>query len=116
MVKGYSVAIEEIHHTQKKDAPSGTAITLADIISAEIDSLAGWTLAPEVAENKIEISAIREGNVPGTHTVTLNSEQDEIVLTHKAKSRRGFALGAVLAAEFSAGKKGFLTMDSLLQI
>lgn len=116
MVKGYSVAIEEIHHTQKKDAPSGTAITLSEIISAEIDSLAGWTLAPEVSENKIEISAIREGNVPGTHTVTLNSEQDEMVLTHKAKSRRGFALGAVLAAEFSAGKKGFLTMDSLLQI
>ncbi len=116
MVKGYNVAIEEIHHTQKKDAPSGTAITLADIIAEELDTIAGWTLEPEEAENKIPISAIREGNVPGTHTVTLNSEQDEIVLTHRAKSRRGFALGAVLAAEFSAGKKGFLTMDSLLQI
>ena len=115
-VKGYEIAIEEIHHTQKKDAPSGTAITLAEIISNEVDMLAGWILEPDMAENKIPIKAIREGNVPGTHTVTLSSEQDEITLTHRAKSRKGFALGAVLAAEFAAGKKGILTMESLLQI
>ena len=115
-IKGYNVAIEEIHHTQKKDAPSGTAITLAEVISKEIEMLEGWTLEPDIAENKVPIKALREGNVPGTHIVTLNSEQDEIVLTHRAKSRKGFALGAVLAAEFSAGKKGFLTMDSLLQV
>ena len=115
-IKGYDVAIEEIHHTQKKDAPSGTAITLAEVISKEIEMLEGWTLEPDIAENKVPIKALREGNVPGTHIVTLNSEQDEIVLTHRAKSRKGFALGAVLAAEFSAGKKGFLTMDSLLQV
>jgi 4-hydroxy-tetrahydrodipicolinate reductase len=116
MVKGYDIAIEEIHHTQKKDAPSGTAITLAEIISNEIDKMQGWTLEPETAENKIPITARREGNVPGTHTITLNSDQDEIVLTHRAKSRKGFALGAVLAAEYSAGKKGFLTMDNLLKL
>jgi 4-hydroxy-tetrahydrodipicolinate reductase len=116
MVKGYDIAIEEIHHTQKKDAPSGTAITLAEIISKEIDKMQGWTMDPETAENKIPIKARREGNVPGTHTITLNSEQDEIVLTHRAKSRKGFALGAVLAAEYSAGKKGFLTMDNLLKL
>lgn len=115
-VKGYNFDIEEIHHTQKKDAPSGTAITLANLISDEIDKLNGWTLSPKIEEGKIPITAVREGVVPGTHIVTLNSEQDEIILTHRAKSRKGFALGAVLAAEFSMGKKGFLTMDSLLKM
>jgi 4-hydroxy-tetrahydrodipicolinate reductase len=115
-VKGYDVAIEEIHHTQKKDAPSGTAITLADIIAEEIEAISGWTLSPDAENGKIPITAIREGSVPGTHSISLNSEQDEIVLTHRAKSRKGFALGAVLAAEFSCGKKGFLTMDSFLQM
>lgn len=116
MVKGYDVAIEEIHHTQKKDAPSGTAITLANTIAEEIESLSGWTLTPDTTEGKIPITSVREGNTPGTHTVTFNSEQDDIVLTHKAKSRKGFALGAVLAAEYSEGKKGILTMDSFLQV
>ena len=115
-VKGYGYEVEEIHHTQKKDAPSGTAITLANIIAEEIEEIKGWTLLPEVTESKIPISAKREGAVPGTHTVTLNSEQDEIILTHRAKSRKGFALGAVLAAEYSVGKSGILTMDSLLQV
>jgi len=115
-VKGYGYEIEEIHHTQKKDAPSGTAITLANIIAEEVEEIRGWTLLPETSKSKIPIAAIREGNVPGTHIVTLNSEQDEIILTHRAKSRKGFALGAVLAAEYSVGKSGFLTMDSLLQM
>jgi 4-hydroxy-tetrahydrodipicolinate reductase len=115
-VKGYNVAIEEIHHTQKKDAPSGTAITLAELITQEMKNLQGWTLSPNTSDNKIPITSIREGNVPGTHNVIFTSEQDEITLSHKAKSRRGFALGAVLAAEFSVGKKGILTMDSFLQI
>ncbi|MFP4557614.1 MAG: 4-hydroxy-tetrahydrodipicolinate reductase [Bacteroidales bacterium] len=115
-VKGYSSAIEEIHHTQKKDAPSGTAITLAEIINNEIEELKGWTLLPDFQEDKVPIKAIREADVTGTHTVFFGSEQDEITLTHKAKSRKGFALGAMLAAEFSVGKKGFLTMDSLLNV
>jgi len=114
-VKGYSLSITETHHTQKLDAPSGTAITLAQLIAESIDELNGWTLLPDKSNGKIPIGAIREGDVPGTHTVTFNSEQDEILLTHRAKSRKGFAVGAVLAAEFLVSKKGFFTMDDLLK-
>jgi 4-hydroxy-tetrahydrodipicolinate reductase len=112
----YKPSICEIHHTQKKDAPSGTAITLANIIEKESNNLNGWTLLPESDDHKIPIEAIREGSVPGTHIVTYSSNDDEITFSHKAKSRKGFALGAVLAAEYSVGKKGFLTMDNLLGI
>lgn len=115
-VKGFDVSLEETHHTQKKDAPSGTAITLAEIISKEMSNLKGWTLLPEVEDGKIPIEAIRKENITGEHTVFYNSDQDEIVLTHRAKSRRGFAIGAVLAAEYSKGKTGFLTMDSFLKL
>lgn len=115
-VKGYKPSIMEIHHTQKLDAPSGTAITLAQIVSESIDELKGWTLLPEKVENRIPVESIREGEVPGTHILTFDSEQDEIILTHRAKNRKGFALGAVLAAEFLVGKKGFFTMDDLLRI
>jgi 4-hydroxy-tetrahydrodipicolinate reductase len=114
-VKGYSLSITETHHTQKLDAPSGTAITLAQLIVDSIDELNGWTLLPDKSIGKIPIEAIREGDVPGTHTVTYSSEQDEILLTHRAKSRKGFAVGAVLAAEFLVGKKGFFTMEDLLK-
>lgn len=114
-VKGYSLSITETHHTQKLDAPSGTAITLAQLIAESVNELNGWTLLPNKSNGKIPIEAIREGDVPGTHTVTFNSEQDEILLTHRAKSRKGFAVGAVLAAEFIVGKKGFFTMEDLLR-
>ena len=115
VVKGYSPSITEIHHTQKLDAPSGTAITLAQIITDSIDEIKGWTLLPEKDLNKVPIEAIREGIVPGTHILKFDSEQDEIVLTHKAKNRKGLALGAVIAAEFLIEKKGFYTMDDLLK-
>jgi len=115
IVKGYSLSITETHHNQKFDAPSGTAITLAQLIVESIDGLNGWTLLPDKSNGKIPIEAIREGDIPGTHTVTFNSEQDEILLTHRAKSRKGFAIGAVLAAEFLVGKKGFFTMEDLLK-
>ena len=114
-VKGYSIAIKEIHHTQKLDAPSGTAISLAQIVSESIDEINGWTLLPKQEENKIPIEAVRVANIPGTHSITFDSEQDEIILVHRAKSRKGFALGAVLAAEFIIGKKGFFTMNDLLK-
>lgn len=110
---GYTPSIQEIHHTQKLDAPSGTAITLAEIVAKNLN-LEGWSLLPAIVENKIPIEALREGTVPGTHTITYQSEQDELILTHRAKSRRGFALGAVIAAEYTAVNKGFLTMDNLL--
>lgn len=115
-LNSYKPFITEIHHTQKKDAPSGTAITLAGIIEQELSTVDGWTLFPHMQAGKIPIEAIREGSVPGTHTVSFNSDEDEIVLTHKAKSRKGFALGAIIAAEYALGKKGFLTMDNLLKL
>ena len=115
VVKGYKPTITEIHHTQKLDAPSGTAITLAQVVIDSIDELKGWTLLPEKDDAKIPIKSIREGMVPGTHTLSFDSEQDEIVVTHRLKNRKGLALGAVIAAEFLVGKKGFYSMDDLLK-
>jgi len=115
-IVGYKPFISETHHTQKKDAPSGTAITIAKIIQEELNEIDGWSLFPQIQPGKIPIEAIRDGSVPGTHTITYNSDEDEIIFTHRAKSRKGFALGAIIAAEFSYGKKGFLTMDSLLKL
>ena len=96
----YKVSIEEIHHTKKLDAPSGTAITLADGIIKQHEGYNGWCFETKKANGKIPISAIREGTVPGTHTVTWDSEIDTLSLKHEAKNRKGFALGAVVAAEF----------------
>ena len=110
----YTVNMEEVHHIHKLDAPSGTAITLAEGIIDNMDVKERWLLAPNTADNAITIKAIREGEVPGIHTVCYESEADEISIRHEAKSRRGFALGAVLAAEFVQGKKGFFGMNDLL--
>lgn len=115
-VDGYSVSQQEVHHTQKKDAPSGTAITLCEVIASELERIEGWTLMPEMMPNRIPITSVREGEVTGTHVITYDSEVDEIVLTHRAKNRRGFALGAVLAAEYSKGRRGYLCMDNLLSV
>ena len=112
----YQPSITEIHHTQKLDAPSGTAITLANTLCSQMKEYKGWTLLPQLDEKKIPIEAIRQGQVPGTHIVTFNSEQDIITLKHEAKSRRGFALGAVMAAEFIHNRKGFFSMDDLLKL
>jgi 4-hydroxy-tetrahydrodipicolinate reductase len=118
-IGGYGVSMEETHHIHKKDAPSGTAITLAEGIIAETDSVNGWTLVEgegsEPTEGKLPIVSFREGEVPGIHTVRYESEADVITLTHDAKSRAGFALGAVLAAEYIVGKKGCFTMSDLFK-
>ena len=111
----YSVSIEEVHHTQKKDAPSGTAVTLAEAITDNMDRLHGWTLLPCEEAGKIPIEAIRRDDVCGIHTVRYESEEDVITFSHEAKSRRGFALGAVVAAEFLAERTGFYTMKDLLE-
>lgn len=110
----YKVSIEEIHHTKKLDAPSGTAITLAEGIAQQHSGYTGWTLGPEVTEYKVPIRAIREGMVPGTHTITWDSEIDRISLRHEAKNRKGLALGAVVAAEFIHKRKGVFTMGDVL--
>jgi 4-hydroxy-tetrahydrodipicolinate reductase len=110
----YKVNMEEIHHDQKLDAPSGTAISLAKGI-IENSNYNNWTLdTPK--ENEIHIETVRTGTVPGTHTVTYNSEVDSIEIKHTAHNREGFALGAVIAAEWLAGKQGVFTMKDVLNL
>lgn len=111
----YNVAMTEIHHTQKLDAPSGTAITLAEGILQNLDRKTCWVDEVQKKDSDIAIKAIRQGQVPGTHIITYESTVDSITITHEAKNRQGLALGAVIAAEFTAGKKGFLGMDNLLK-
>ena len=113
---GYSVSIEEIHHTKKLDAPSGTAITLADGIIMQNSSYKNWCFDKDKTTDCIPVSSIREGIVPGTHTVTWKSEIDTISLRHEAKNRRGLALGAVIAAEFIYRKEGIFTMSDVMGI
>ena len=101
---GYSVSIDETHHIHKKDAPSGTALTLAEGILSQM---------PRISREDLPITSHREGEVPGIHTIKYESDADSIVITHDAKSRAGFALGAVLAAEYTATHSGLLTMDDI---
>ena len=108
----YSVEMEEIHHTKKLDAPSGTAITLAEGI-IENSKFTGWKL-DSAEENEIPITAKRIGNTPGTHTVKYTSDIDDIEIKHTAHNRKGFALGAVVAAEWLNGKEGIYTMKDVL--
>ena len=110
----YNVEMTEVHHIQKLDAPSGTAITLAEGILDNIDRKTGWVKEIQQNDNELVIKSIREGQVPGIHTIRYESFADIIEITHDAKSREGFALGAVLAAEFTCGKKGFLGMNDML--
>jgi len=111
--QNYSVSIEEIHHLQKLDAPSGTAISLAQQIIGN-SRKEGWQL-DHAEENEIPITAKREENVPGTHTVSYNSDIDSIEIKHTAHSREGFALGAIIAAEWILNKKGVFSMKNVLQ-
>lgn len=127
----YDVSIEEVHHIHKKDAPSGTAITLAEGVLAELDRKSGWenpTLVEydeqgepivhymgEAAPENIAITSLREGETPGIHTVTYDSEEDLLQIVHIIKNRRALAMGAVIAAEFLCGKQGCYSMDDLLQ-
>jgi 4-hydroxy-tetrahydrodipicolinate reductase len=112
--KEYDVMLEEIHHTQKKDAPSGTAITLAEQVMQHISNKKNWV--NEEASNKEELSIIskRIDPAPGTHVIKYSSEIDDIEIIHTAHSRKGFAGGAVAAAEFLNGKKGIYTMKDVL--
>jgi 4-hydroxy-tetrahydrodipicolinate reductase len=113
-LKQYKVSMEEIHHTQKLDAPSGTAITLAEGIIRQMD-YTNWTLETPIS-NEIHIEAKRIENIPGTHSIFYDSEVDQIEIKHTAHSREGFALGAVVAAEWLLGKKGVFTMKDVLGI
>ena len=125
----YTASIEEIHHTAKLDKPSGTAITLAEGILENSNSFTNWKLDEEKGEeklregekreeilNELNISALRLPDVPGTHTVRYTSEIDTIELKHEAHSRKGFAAGAIRAAEFLHGKSGVYTMKDVLNL
>lgn len=111
----YNVSIEEVHHTQKLDAPSGTAITLAEDI-IENSNYIKWNLGKNENSNEISIEAKRIDNIPGTHHVTYHSEIDSLNISHIANSRDGFALGAIIAAEWLIGKSGVFTMNDVLNI
>ena len=113
--EGYNVAIEEIHHTQKKDAPSGTAISLANDILERVERKQRWLNEPTEEADAIAITSLREGMVPGTHTVTYESADDKIEIKHTLFSRRALALGAVVVAEFVATRKGVFTIDDLFE-
>lgn len=110
----YNVRMEETHHIHKLDAPSGTAITLAEGVLENITRKDRWNLEVEENKSDLAIHCIREGEVLGIHEVMYESEADIISIKHDAKSRKGFAIGAVLAAEFVKGKKGFLGMNDML--
>jgi 4-hydroxy-tetrahydrodipicolinate reductase len=114
----YQVSMTEIHHTEKKDAPSGTAITLAEGVMEHLPTKQRWTgkdAASRInATDAVEIESLREGTVPGTHTVRYDSDVDRIEITHIAHNRQGFALGAVVAAEWLVGREGVFGMDDLL--
>jgi 4-hydroxy-tetrahydrodipicolinate reductase len=118
----YNCTIDEIHHTQKLDAPSGTAVTLADQIIENHSNYSSWHLNENQGsttdlgstQNSITITAFREEDVKGTHSIYYENSIDKITLTHEAKTRAGFALGSVIAAEFIAGKKGVFTMKDVL--
>ena len=110
----YDVAIEEIHHTQKKDAPSGTAISLAEQVLQEITRKTKWVNEPSQQADELMITSQRIDPTPGTHSITYSSAVDDIEIIHTAHSRGGFALGAVLAAEFIRDKKGIFGMQDVL--
>jgi 4-hydroxy-tetrahydrodipicolinate reductase len=114
--KDYQVHLEEIHHTAKIDAPSGTAITLAEQIMEIYTEKKEWINEGKPEENQLLITSKREDPAPGTHTIFYQSEIDDISITHTAHSRKGFALGAVLAAEYAKDKKGILSMKEVLGI
>jgi 4-hydroxy-tetrahydrodipicolinate reductase len=111
----YSVKINEIHHTRKLDAPSGTAITLAEGIISNINKFDSWRNSEKTNSNELPVISFREGDVPGTHEIIYDSDIDTISIKHEAKNRKGFALGAVLAAEFLKGKRGIFGMSDLLK-
>ena len=112
----YKVTIEEIHHTQKLDKPSGTAITLAQGIIKEHTRYTDWELDKNQANHSVPVFAKRLPEVPGTHTISYSSSVDTIAISHEAHSREGFALGAVLAAEWILGRKGVFSMKDVLNI
>jgi 4-hydroxy-tetrahydrodipicolinate reductase len=111
----YEVSLDEIHHTEKKDAPSGTAITLAEGILKHVNRKKSWVNDDAQTSEELGIKSFRIGDIPGTHVVKYSSAIDDIDIKHTAHSREGFAKGAVLVAEWIKDKKGILNMDDFLK-
>jgi 4-hydroxy-tetrahydrodipicolinate reductase len=110
----YNISLEEIHHTQKKDAPSGTSITLAEQVLEQVTRKTKWVNEKSDDPAMLSILSKREDPAPGTHSIKYTSPVDDIEIVHTAHNRQGFALGAVLAAEFIKGKKGIFSMNDVL--
>ena len=114
----YDILMYELHHKRKKDSPSGTALTAAEKIiaaSSRKDVIITDKLDRQIKENELHVASVRGGEIPGTHTVMLDSPADTIQITHSARSRSGFALGAVIAAEWIIGKSGFIQVESFIK-
>lgn len=114
--QAYDVRITEVHHTEKKDAPSGTAITLAEQILEHVNRKSSWVNHADTRPGELSITSVREDPAPGTHKVLYSSEVDDIEIIHTAHNRNGFALGAVMAAEFLKGRKGIYGMKDVLAL
>lgn len=112
----FEISLEEIHHIHKLDAPSGTAVNLAKIIIENIDRKKTWVNRKQELPEELEIISVREGEIPGIHKLECNSINDRLILQHEAKGRAGFAIGAVLAAEWLMGKQGYFEMKDLLNL
>ena len=113
----YRLHVDEVHHVHKLDAPSGTALSLARDIDLATKRFTGWRKAEageQVAEGAVPIASERTGEVPGKHSVSWTSDEDRLIITHEAFGRQGFATGAVVAAEWLAGRTGLYTMDDVL--
>lgn len=112
----YDVSLEEMHHIHKIDSPSGTVITLAEDILKNIDRKKSWKESEAVSEDELKITTYRKGEEAGYHSIIYDSEVDTVQLSHNSKNRKGLALGAIIAAEFIQGKKGFFEMRDLLEL
>ncbi len=116
----YKPSVDEIHHLEKIDAPSGTAVSLTNDMMLENDNFSSWVhqenTKPNTLENQIAVTSFRKDGVPGTHQITYESDIDKIEIIHTAKNRQGFALGAVIAAEWIANKKGIFTMQDVINL
>ena len=112
----YNITLEEIHHIHKLDAPSGTAIKLAEIILKDVDRKKNWVNREQENDSELQVISVREGEVPGIHTIECDSPAERLILRHEAKGRRGFVSGALMAAEWLQGKKGYFTMKDMLNL
>ncbi len=115
-LEDYDITLEEIHHIHKLDAPSGTAISLAEIILQNTKRKKNWVNRQVATPEELQVTSVREGEIPGIHTITCESDADRLTLRHEAKGRKGLAIGALLAAEWLQGKKGYFGMNDMLRL